>query len=240
MTNRPYTICHIVSSVDGKIDGDWFAAPEVRAPLMESNRIRAAYDAKAVLYGATTMAETYAEGFVDALPPAAERYPRTDWLAPTDVDGFFIAVDPKGSIAYESGHIEKKGRAKVHVIEVLLESVSDAYLAYLREKSVSYLFAGEDHIDPALVMQKLHDLLGIEKLLICGGGIVDYTFLQAGLIDELSLVIVPLTDGGVQVATVFDKSPFVPESPAIAFELLEATALPGNTVYLRYKPKNII
>ena len=76
--------------------------------------------------------------------------------------------------------------------------------------------------------------------MICGGGIVDYTFLQAGLIDEVSLVIVPLTDGGVNVATVFDQSPFVSSGAPIAFKLLETKTLPGDCVWLRYQPKNII
>lgn len=95
-------------------------------------------------------------------------------------------------------------------------------------------------LDPALLMKKLHDLLHIDRLMICGGGIVDYAFLQAGLIDERSLVIVPLTDGSVNVATVFDRSPHVHKSSPIAFTLLKAKALPGDGVWLRYQPKNII
>lgn len=60
------------------------------------------------------------------------------------------------------------------------------------------------------------------------------------MIDELSLVIVPLTDGSVNIASVFDQSPYVPEGAPIAFNLLEAKALPGDSVWLRYQPKNII
>ena len=124
------------------------------------------------------------------------------------------------------------------MIEVLLESVSDDYIAYLRRLDISYIFAGRETLDPALCMDKLCRLFGIEKLMICGGGIVDYTFLQAGLIDELSLVVVPLTDGATDVATVFDRSPFVPETAAIAFKLLEVKMMPGDGVWLRYQPKN--
>lgn len=240
MSNRPYVICHMVSSVDGKIDGEWFTSPEVREPLAQSNIIRTNYACRATLYGATTMAQTYAEGWVDVLPSTDQTWLREDYIAPRDVNSYFIAIDPKGEIAYDEKYIEKRGRAKVHVVEVLLESVSDDYIAYLRSKDISYIFAGKDKLDPALVMTKLQDLFRIDRLMICGGGIVDYTFLQAGLIDELSLVIVPLTDGGVNVATVFDQSPFVPADAPIAFKLLEAKALPGDGVWLRYQPKNNI
>lgn len=54
--------------------------------------------------------------------------------------------------------------------------VSDDYIAYLHSKEISYIF-GSEALDLALVMQKLHDLLRIDRLMICGGGIVDYTFL---------------------------------------------------------------
>ena len=239
MNSRPFVVCHMVSSVDGKIDGEWFTSPEVREPLAESNVIRAAYACKATLYGATTMAQTYAEGWVKELPVTDRHYSREDYIAPSDVNSYFVAIDPKGEIAYDGKYIEKRGRAKVHVIEVLLESVSDDYIAYLRSKDISYIFAGIDQLDPTLVMSKLCELFHIERLMICGGGIVDYTFLQAGLIDEVSLVIVPLTDGGVNVATVFDQSPFVSSGAPIAFKLLEAKTLPGDCVWLRYQPKNI-
>ena len=240
MNSRPFVVCHMVSSVDGKIDGEWFASPEVREPLTESNVIRTDYACKVTLYGATTMAQTYAEGWVKELPATDKRHSREDYIASSDVDSYFVAIDPRGEIAYDGKYIEKRGRAKVHVVEVLLETVSEDYIAYLREKDISYLFAGKDHLDPALVMNKLYNLLHIERVMICGGGIVDYTFLQAGLIDELSLVIVPLTDGGVNVATVFDQSPFVGAAEPVAFRLLEAKTLPGDGVWLRYEPRNRI
>lgn len=238
--SRPFVVCHMVSSVDGKIDGSWFGTPEVRQPLMESNTIRMNYNCSATLYGATTMAETYAEGWVENLPQTSQTYAREDYLASSDVARYFVTIDSKGSIAYAGKYIGKKGRPRVHAVEVLLESVSDEYIAYLRSQEISYIFGGKEELDPSLVMQKLYDLFHIDRLMICGGGIVDYTFLQAGLIDELSLVIVPLTDGSVNVASVFDQSPYVNAGGAIAFTLLEAKVLPGDGVWLRYQPRNII
>lgn len=31
MIDRPYVICHILSSIDGRIDGDFFDAPQMFA-----------------------------------------------------------------------------------------------------------------------------------------------------------------------------------------------------------------
>lgn len=43
----------------------------------------------------------------------------------------------------------------------------------------------------------------MEKVLICGGGMVNWSFLQAGVIDELSLLLAPVTDGDVGKASFF-------------------------------------
>lgn len=236
---RPYVICHMVSSVDGKIDGRWFDSPEVGIPLKESGMIRDSYGCCTTLYGATTMAETFAEGYVSDLICVDSVYPREDYIAGNESECFYVSIDPLGTVAYADKYIEKRSRPKAHVIEVLLESVSDDYIAYLRKLDISYIFAGTKSLDACLCMDKLYRLFGIEKLMICGGGIVDYTFLQAGLIDELSLVIVPLTDGATNVATVFDHSPFVPEAQAVAFKLLDAKTVAGDGIWLRYEPKNI-
>ena len=72
----------------------------------------------------------------------------------------------------------------------------------------------------------------------CGCGILDFSFLKAGVIDEVSLVVAPVTDGGIQMPTVFDSSSFA-GSENIAFSLLGAEAIPGDSLWLRYQPKNI-
>ena len=50
-------------------------------------------------------------------------------------------------------------------------------------------------------MKKLYELFHIEKVLICGGGVVNWSFLQAGMVDELSLFLAPVTDGSSGTAS---------------------------------------
>lgn len=95
--NRPFVVCRMISSVDGKIDGSWFGAPEVRQPLMESNTIRMNYNCSATLYGAKTMAETYAEGWVENLPQASQTYAREDYLASSDVARYLSRLIPRAA-----------------------------------------------------------------------------------------------------------------------------------------------
>ena len=100
----------------------------------------------------------------------------------------------KGEIGWESGTFNIRGRDS-HVIELLTEATPDAYKAYLREKGVSYVIAGREELDCQIAMEKLYSLFHIKKLLLCGGGIADWSFLRAGMVDELSLLLAPVTDG---------------------------------------------
>lgn len=84
-----------------------------------------------------------------------------------------------------------------HIVTVLTENVSDAYLEFLHNKRVSYIFGGKESIDLELVVEKLHRLLGINHLLVEGGGYLNGSFIRAGLVDEYKVLLMATIDGGV-------------------------------------------
>lgn len=106
--DRPFVVCHMFASLDGKIDGDFFAAPEAKPALEEYGKLRGFYGCQATLYGTTTMAGGYSDGFAPAQPECGG-LPREDWTAEHDTDNYIVSVDPKGVLGWKSGYIEKKG-----------------------------------------------------------------------------------------------------------------------------------
>ena len=74
-----------------------------------------------------------------------------------------------------------------NIVTILPETAPALYLEYLQKKGISYLFAGTKGDDLRSAMQTLAETFGVESLSLQGGGIIDGAFLQAGLIDELSL-----------------------------------------------------
>ena len=231
--NRPKIICHILQSVDGNIDGSFFSLPETMPALREFSRIREEYACDAVISGATTASEIYANSLAYDLPEAKETYPRTDWQA-AKADKYAVIIDGEGMIHWQSGMVERRGY-KMHVAIILQENVSDTYIAHLRQAGVSYVFAGKDSLDLPLAVRKLKEQFGIEKMLLSGGGIVDWAFLQAGLIDEISLVIPPVIDGGTGLASAFDDSAFAKNHRPKALALIGVQRLDGDCIWLRYK-----
>ena len=231
-------VCHMLASLDGKIDGAFFGAPQTAPALQVYGELRGFYSCQATLYGTITMLGGYADGKVSPLSANGKGLPKEDWVNPAgeEMGRFIVAVDPAGELAYSGLTLEKKGRPAAHVIEALTQQASPAYLAYLQERGVSYLFAGEERLDCALLLQKLYRLFGIEKLMVAGGGIVNWSFASEGLVDEFSLVIAPVADSGSGVSC-FEQAPFLPAAAPVPFHLKSAETPVQDVLWLRYTSK---
>ncbi len=233
---KPYVVCHMLTSIDGKIDGSFFSAPECAPALHKFAEVRESYRCTAILYGTTTMEGGYSGGVIDALPKAGKIYPREDYVAESSAESYIVSLDPQGTHAFDSNFIKKPNRPSAHIIEVLTEQATDDYVAYLRSYDISYIFAGKNRFDCADMLEKLNRLFGIKRLMISGGGITNLSFLQENLIDELSLVIAPVADGG-RGASIFDRADFLPYNDAVPFELINAQNSDAGTLWLRYCKK---
>lgn len=235
MMERPYVVCHMLASVDGKIDGNYMSSPECSGALREYGNLRGYYECQATLYGTVTMEGSYSAGLAPADLKTGKVYPRKDYVADSDVKNYIVSLDPKGVLGWESKYIEKKNRPKAHVIEVLTGQVSNEYITYLRGYDISYIFAGDKEIDCPLLLLKLKTLFGIERLMIAGGGYTNWSFLQAGCVDELSLVIAPLADGSTTSVSIFERADYLPKKAPIALSLKEIKQVDGNGVWMRYE-----
>ena len=231
----PYVVIHMLSSLNGKIDGDFFDSPKTADALKVYAELRNAYACQAVVYGTTTMLGGYADGKVTNLPETnglkKEDYVNLEGKA---AGNFIVAMDPEGILAYASHMLEKKGRPAAHAIEVLTENVSSKYLSYLKEKGISWIIAGKDELDCKVLLTKLHDLFGIEKLMVAGGAVTNWSFLSEGLVDEVSIVIAPVTDGETSTVSIFAQSPFLPSTAPIELHIKDVKTYAKDVIALRY------
>ena len=224
-TRRPYVICHMTPSIDGKIvPGNW---PSIRIASAEYERTAETLGADAWIIGRVSM-EPYAGKSRVPRRIVKPRIPRKDFIADAAARSYAIAIDPSGKLTWRSNAIDGE-----HVITVLSQRVSDDYLAFLQSRAVSYVFGGKASIDLRRVLAKLRTAFGIRKLLLEGGGKINGSFLAAGLIDELSILIAPVADGGVGTPTLFDAKSG--RGVARALRLISVAKLRGNLVWLRYK-----
>ena len=222
-TRRPYVICHMLPSIDGRIvTRGW----NVQNVSREYERTAAMFDADAWIIGRISM-EPYAGKARVPARKTRERIARRDFVAEHDATSYAIAIDPSGKLRWRENDIDGE-----HIITVLTESVSDGYLAFLQSKGVSYVFGGKSRIDLAKVLRTLRSRFGIRKLLLEGGGKINGSFLAANLIDELSILIAPIADGSIGTPTLFDVADR--RAPARKLKLLSVEKRSGGIVWLRY------
>jgi riboflavin biosynthesis pyrimidine reductase len=224
-TQRPYVICHMGPSIDGRIiTAPWGSVPSHAA---EYERTAQTFAADAWIIGRVSM-EPYAGKARVPRRTAQRRLPRTDFIADAAAQSYAIAIDPSGKLTWRSNAIDGE-----HVITILSQRVSSDYLAFLRSRGVSYLFGGRARIDLPQVLGKLATAFGIRKLLLEGGGKINGSFLVADLIDELSVLIAPVADGSIGTATLFDAT--ARRGPSRHLRLISVQRLKDDLVWLRYK-----
>ncbi|AIQ58831.1 dihydrofolate reductase family protein [Paenibacillus borealis] len=234
---RPYIIFHMLTSLDGRITGNFLE--EERSPyfIEEYEKIHERYGSTAWMCGRITMEEHFTLGYTLELAHGTHSpIPRTDYVAPTAYTTYAIAIDPSGKLGWTQNFISawNENRLDDHIIEVLTEQVSDAYLAHLRKIGISYIFGGREQLDFTVVVQKLKHLFSIDKLMLEGGGVLNGAFLREQLIDELSLVIVPITEGKSESLTLFETKPNLGEVMPVNFLLKHVEKLNDGGLLINY------
>ena len=233
---RPRVICHMGASIDGRIVTDAWPVSVSDAVRRQYEETHDSYDADGWLCGRVTM-EPFAGGVRSASELAQQRIsaaPRDDFVAPGGHSSFAFALDPSGRLAWKSNNISGD-----HVVAILSERVSDEYLSFLCERGVSYLLAGTREVDLVVALDKIADLFGIRTLMLEGGGRINGAMLRAGLIDEVSVLVVPLADGAIGTPSLFDVAPDTDRlTIRRSSHLLELQAVeqrPGDILWLRYR-----
>lgn len=237
--DRAYMICHILSSLDGKITGDFIRTESTTAVQTEFARLRSEYHADAWIYGTTTTMEfLHGKKAVTEEIPEEEEEPEEDFVARDHFPLYYVSLDVQGEVGWESGIFQRPGRPDEHVIEVLTEETPAAFRRYLQKRGISYITAGKYVLDCQIVAKKLYRLFGIRTALVCGGGVVNWSFLRQGALDELNLVLVPVVDGRTDTVSVFEGSPFAPGGDPVEFLLKKTELLAGGGLRLVYVVKN--
>ena len=226
--NRPHIICHMVTSIDGKVTGDFLYRPECEKATDIYYEINRDYKAEGFICGRVTMESSFTGGWYPDLTKYDPVENKDDFI-PDNLSGFYaVSFDPKGKLGWKNSKIidEDPGYGDAQIIEVLTEQVDGRYLAYLQSMYIPYIFAGKTEIDVKIALEKLKTLMGINSILLEGGSIVNGYFQRADVIDELSLVVAPI------VADAEDKPLFM-DSTLSEFKLKEIKQY-DDVVWMNY------
>lgn len=220
---KPYIICHMMASVDGRIDCDM-------TEKISGNEYYAALDlleCPSQLSGKVTARMHYARsGHFDAHEQCVGR---TIFYKAREVEGYAIVTDSSGTLLYDGNSLDGKP-----LLVITSEQVAADYLQLLEDKGISYIATGTGRTDLVKAMDILAREFGVKRLAVCGGGHINGAFLEAGLLDEVSLQIAAVIDGRQGMPAVFDG---ITDNnhPPVPLRLQSVQRMEGTyTVWMRY------
>lgn len=221
---RPYIICHMVSSIDGRIDCamvDKISGDEYYSTLEK-------LDCPSLLEGRVTM-EHYNAAKEPFVPQINKPVGRQSVYVAEKSDAYMVSVDTLGRLRWNSNSIDE-----VPLICIVSERASEEYLDMLRKQKISWIAVGKENIDLVKAMEILYEQFHVKRLALLGGGHINGGFLQAGLIDEVSLLLAPGIDGRKNGTTVFDGITNKENMP-VQLDLIRFEKVEKDVIWLRYR-----
>ena len=160
--NKPYIVCHMMASVDGRID---CAMTEHLPGVQEYYDTLDALDAPTRISGRVTAElEMALPGKFEA--KTAEALGKEAFSKAADAEGYEIVVDTHGTLLWgESAEDERP------LLILTSEQVSKEYLAYLNGKHISWIACGKEHVDLKRACEILAAGLLDEVSILIGTGI---------------------------------------------------------------------
>ena len=221
--NKPYIICHMMTSVDGRIDCEMVG---------KLKGVEEYYETLKELNIPTTVSGRVTAELELALPGKFENkntepYGKAGFSKKTDAKGYEVVVDTKGTLLWKNA----KGMEKPYLI-VTSENVSKEYLAYLDEQNISWIACGAKHIDIKEMSRILAEEFCVKRMGIVGGPMINTAFLDSGLLDEVSILIGLGIDGRGEMPPVFNGLP--KDREPIKLKLETSKVYKTGAVWLRY------
>lgn len=221
---RPYIICHMMISIDGRIDcamtsklagvDDYYTTlDEINVPTTVSGRVTAELE----------MAE---KG--EFIPKNKETYGQEGFSKKTDADGYEVIIDTKGKLLWT----DATGMDKPYLI-ITSTKVTKEYLDYLDSRNISWIACGNGGVDLARASEILAEQFNVERMGIVGGAKINTAFLKAGLLDEISILIGAGIDGRGGMPAVFDGLDM--DYDVTPLKLTDVKKFDSNAVWIRYK-----
>lgn len=166
------------------------------------------------------------------LPEPTEPVPAGGYIADPDATTHYFAVDRNDSLKWDRSSFNYFD-LEAHV-ELIPNSVSDAFKAHLRSVGVSYLIAGDDEFGMSESVRKIGEIFLTEEIILGGGGTLNWSMLRQGLCVELSLVLMPTADGERHTHSLFEANDDFATPAPYEFALKNVEALEDGSVWLRY------
>jgi 2,5-diamino-6-(ribosylamino)-4(3H)-pyrimidinone 5'-phosphate reductase len=218
-SSRPYVILNAAMSLDGKIatyTGD--SRMSSPADLRRVHRLRASVDG--IMIGMRTLLRDDPKLTVKSARGRKPHRIIVDSNAQTPLTSYVVRTAKESSTI-----VAVTSRAPKNRIEIL------------ERRRVKVLVCGKGRLVSVKILLQTLRKLGIRKILLEGGGALNWSMLSSGLVDEVSVAITPRILGGEKAVSLVEGKGVGLIKHAVKLKLI-GTAKYGPDLVVQYKVQN--
>ncbi len=224
----PDVILHTATSLDGRITG-------FPADLELYYGLAAQWNPDAILFGSETVLAAVRDNPALEVPPEHEEMFRPPEGTP-DPRPLLIIADSRGKV--RCWDAIRQWPYMRDVLAFCSAATPQEYRSYLADRKIGVISAGENRIDFRAALTDLERQYGVHTVRVDSGGTLNSVLLQAGVVNEVSVLIHPFLAGGRPDPTIFDPAKAGFSNLQIPLEHLQTEILEQGIIWARYSVKN--
>jgi 2,5-diamino-6-(ribosylamino)-4(3H)-pyrimidinone 5'-phosphate reductase len=143
-----------------------------------------------------------------------------------------IIIDSKARIPLNSRIIDSSN--KIQTIIAVTHNASSRKINEIQKKGAQVLVYGNGKVNLRNLFQQL-EKMGLKKIIVEGGGEINWSVLKLGLVNELVVTISPVVIGGRDAKTLVEGKGFTNISDGIKMKLSNTIIQNKNEIVLFYK-----
>jgi len=222
---RPHVFINVAMTADGKIDTFERQGAAISSTRDKERVDRLRAEADAVMVGGRTLLMENPKLTVKSAELRAER--EGHGLTPNPVKvGIVSNADLKPASDFLT-----EGPARIVIFTT--QATSKEQLEFLRAQGVEVFVHDTGWVDLPKALSTLKEL-GVHRLMVEGGGTLNFELLRLGLVDELNAYVAPLVFGG-ETAPTLAAGPGLVRSASIPLKLVDAETWDDGGVLLKFK-----
>lgn len=222
--SRPFTFINVAVTADGKMDTFERKGAAISSAADKARVDKLRSESDAVMVGGNTLLDEDPKLTVKSEALRAERV--SHGLTPNPVK---VGIVTKADIRPDSEFLNY-GAARVVIFTT--DQTSESQIEFLCERGVEVFVHESPHVDLGKALHTLSEL-GVERLMVEGGGTLNFELLRLGLVDELTMYVAPMIFGGESAPTAAAGSG-VARGEAIPLRLVKSEVYEDGGVVLQY------
>jgi 2,5-diamino-6-(ribosylamino)-4(3H)-pyrimidinone 5'-phosphate reductase len=223
--NRPFVFINVAMTADGKIDTFQRRGSAISSPRDKERVDQLRAGADAVMVGGRTLLNEDPKLTVKSEALRAERKARR--LSPNPVK---VGVVTQAHIKEDSQFLNT---GPANIVIFTTRRTSKRHLSLLTARGVDVYVDESKQVDLQKALATLKDL-GVDRLMVEGGGSLNFALMRLGLVDEMTAYVAPMIFGGESAPTLAAGSG-LERSQALPLKLIDVEKWEDGGVLVKYQ-----